>query len=147
MKNKRIIYLDMDGVLANFFGALGRVVKPTDEPMEIYEKGFYRNMPVNEGAIEAVKALIANPKLDVYIASKPCSNSPYCASEKYEWVKEHFPALYKKIFLTSNKNMLSGHTLVDDHPDKWNDFNGEIIYFNPHEPAKSWANVIRILNG
>jgi 5'(3')-deoxyribonucleotidase len=145
MTKKPIIYLDMDGVLANFHGAFEREITPQCEPTEIYEKGFYRNLKVNEGAREAVSKMLESGKFEVYIASKPATGSQYCAGEKYEWVKEHFPELHSRIILTPNKNVLQGHILIDDHPEKWRNFEGEVFRFNPHEPAKSWAQVERRL--
>ena len=143
-----IIYLDMDGVLADFFAGLGRVVSPDEDPTEIYEKGFYRNLPVMEGAKEAVAKLLAHPDLKIYIASKPCNTrkNPHCPSEKYEWIDEHFPELYNKIYLTCNKNRLTGNFLIDDHPHKWNKFEGTVIKFDPKEPVESWKKVLSIFN-
>jgi len=139
---KKIVYIDLDGVTADFFAALGRVVNPTEEPTEIYEKGFYRNMPVMEGAKEAIQTLLENENLDVYFASKPATNSKYCENEKKAWVNEHFPELRKKLFLIPNKNLLSGHYLIDDHPFKWSGFGGEVIHFDPLNPVESWIRVI-----
>lgn len=140
---KKIVYLDMDGVACNFFKGIGRVVHPDDDVPEIYEEGFYRNLEPMAGAIDAINKLVNAPHLDVYIASKPATGSKYCASEKYAWIEEHIPTLRKKIFLTCNKNLLAGHYLIDDHPKKWNKFNGTVIHFNPLKPLASW---IRVLN-
>lgn len=145
---KYIVYLDMDGPLADFFGALGRSVEPHEEPLEIYEKDFYTNMPVTKGALEAVHKLLAAEHLEVYIASKPITRNflkdtpAYCPSEKYEWVFNHFPTLIRKIFLTCNKNLLRGHYLIDDQPNKWDDFEGEILAFDNHNPVKSWEKIV-----
>lgn len=145
MMKKPIIYLDMDGVLANFHGAFEREITPQCEPHEIYEEGFYRNLKVNEGAKEAVQKLLECGKFEVYIASKPATNSEFCAGEKYEWVREHFPELHSRIILTPNKNVLSGHVLVDDHPEKWRNFGGEVFRFNAHQPKESWERLVRRL--
>jgi len=144
---KKIVFVDMDGVLGSFFGALGRVVTPDEEPMEIYDKGFYRNMPVMEGAVWAIEALLENDNLDVWVASKPTYKSEYCVQEKLDWISEHFPELKKKVFLVPNKNLLKGDYLIDDHPNKWNSFEGEVIYFNPLEPVKSWIRAIAAIGG
>lgn len=142
---KPIIYFDMDGVLANFHGAFEREITPQCEPHEIYEEGFYRNLKVNEGAREAITKILESNRFEVYIASKPATNSRYCAGEKYEWVREFFPELHSRIILTPNKNLLRGQVLVDDHPEKWRNFEGEVFRFNPHESAESWEKVLRRL--
>ena len=146
MKNrKQVIYFDMDGVLANFIKGVGRDVPLTEKPQEMYEEGFYRNLPVMEGAKEAIEALLNNSKFEVYVASKPAKHSEYCASEKYEWIKEHFPRLYKKIVLICDKSLLRGHYLVDDNPEKWEGFEGLVIGFNPREGATEWERVTNLL--
>lgn len=142
---KKIVYLDMDGVLANFWLGVGR---PDAEwnPPEMYVKGFFRNLPVMEGAKEAVAQLLANPNLDVYIASKPDSINMHSATEKFEWINEHFPALIKKIFLTCDKGHLNGDFLIDDDEDRWKKkFRGTFLVFDEHKPIESWDRILHIL--
>jgi len=143
---KKIVYLDMDGVLANFWLGVGR---PDAEwnPPEMYVKGFFRNLPVMPGAKEAVAELLANPDLDVYIASKPDSTNMDSATEKYQWINEHFPELIKKIFLTCDKGHLNGHYLVDDDYDRWaHKFPGTFLHFDEHNPLGSWIRILRSLS-
>lgn len=143
---KKIIYLDLDGVLANFNAGVKREIKSIDEDVpECYEKGFYRNLPVMPGAIEFVNRLIASDKYEIYIASKPVTKTFYCPSEKYEWVNEHFPMLIRKMFLTCDKGLLRGDYLVDDHL-KWAEkFEGETFVFNSEKPIENFESIAKIL--
>lgn len=144
---KYVIYTDQDGVLANFIGSIpnGHLLTHDSEPSEMYEKGFYRNLKVNDGALEAIDKILSSNKIDLYVASKPAVKNPYCASEKYEWLQEHFPPLFKKTFLTCDKTLLRGDMLIDDHPTRWKNFEGIVFPFNHLEPRESWAKVIDLL--
>lgn len=138
-----IIYFDMDGVLANFNGAIHRELKPKEKPSERLEKNFYLNLkPINE-TIELVQQLIGNGH-DVYIASKPSSSSLYCASEKYAWVRKHIPELTKKVILTGHKHLLTGNYLIDDRPEEWSKFGGKVLYFNPDNVKGSINKIISV---
>lgn len=141
---KKVIYLDMDGVLANFSASIKNPCPPGEKPPERYEEGFYRSLQVMPGAKEAVKELIVRG-YDVHIASKPVKKSLYCASEKYQWISEHFPELLGKIFLTCNKALLLGECLIDDRAEEWQEFQGLLIKFNPKEPKSSWEEVLEKL--
>ena len=140
---KRIIFLDMDGVLADFDGAVKNHVP---DPPEMFVPGFFRNLAVMEGAKEAVAALLANKKLEVYIGSKMTSKVPSCASEKMEWIAKHFPALKRHMVLVCDKKLLRGHVLVDDDIKRWgHKFVGHFIHFNRNKPAESWKAVVKEL--
>ena len=125
---KRVIYIDMDGTIADFHGAVPYDCKHGELVPESLEKGFYRNLRPIDGAKEAIQMLVDNG-YDVYIASKPKFENPYCLEEKMEWVREHFPYLAKKVLFVPNKELLRGMVLIDDDL-RWSKFNGEFIHFN-----------------
>ena len=136
---KKIIYVDMDGVIADFSSSCADA--EMDDPPEMFEKGFYRNLKVMPGAKEGVQRLI-DLGFDVYIASKPTTKNLYSATEKYEWIQEHFPMLLRKIFLTCDKSHLNGNYLIDDY-EKWGKtFNGIYLPFDEKNPEKSWNDII-----
>ena len=136
--NKRVIYIDMDGTIADFNAAVGRPVESVHEKCpESLEEGFYRNMNVIEGAQEALELL--QEHFDVYIATKPKGGNPHCLEEKMEWIREHFPSLSRKVFFTPNKNLLHGHMLIDDHM-RWSEFNGKFLHFTPD---KNWVELAK----
>ena len=126
-----VIYIDLDGTIADFAG--GHVNPPKsiyEKTNESLEKGFYRNLPVISGAQEAVALLESH--FDVYIATKPKKANPFCLEEKMEWVRANFPSLSNKVFFTPNKALLRGYMLIDDH-ERWSNFNGKFVQFNNSE--------------
>ena len=142
---KKICYLDMDGVLANFSGAIDKDYVGRNPP-QMFEKGFFRNLEVMPGAKEAVAELITMPGIEVFIATKPTTKNLYCATEKYEWVNEHFPSLLFKMFLTCNKGHLNGDYLIDDEPATWGKkFQGTFMVFNEKDPEGSWKEILSYL--
>lgn len=141
----KTVYLDMDGVIADFWTGVGR---PDAEwnPPEMYVKGFFRNLPLMPGAKEAVAELLSNPNIDLYIASKPDSINMDSATEKYQWINEHFPELTKKIFLTCDKGHLNGDYLIDDDEERWaHKFQGQFLHFDEKNPLQSWARILEAL--
>lgn len=142
----KTVYIDMDGVLANFTKGIGRDFTGRNPP-EMFKKGFFLNLEPMPFAKDAVKELLSYKGLDVYIATKPTTRNLYCATEKYKWIKKHFPDLLLKMFLTCDKGHLNGDFLIDDEPQTWGDkFKGEFLVFNEHDPEKSWDAIIKYLS-
>ena len=140
---KRIIYLDIDGVLADFDGA---IINHIEDPPEMFVPGFFRNLAVMDGAKDGVRILLSNPNLDVYIGSKMTSKATNCATEKMEWIREHFPPLLRRMVLVCDKGLLRGHVLVDDDAKRWKKkFKGKFIHFDRNNPADSWRSVVEEL--
>lgn len=141
---KRRIFLDMDGVLADFDGAIHTNVG--EDPPEMFVPGFFRNLAVMQGAKEAVEALLADNRLEIFIGSKITSKVPGCATEKMEWVAMHFPKLLKSMCLICDKMCLRGDVLVDDDFERWaHKFEGQFIHFDSNNPRKSWEAVVKEL--
>ena len=85
---KKVVFIDMDGTIADFDKGVGHICVDNEDPPEMFQQGFFLNLEVMEGAIEAVHKLFNSPFLDVYIASKPTTGNLHCATEKYLWI--HF---------------------------------------------------------
>lgn len=152
-----IVFLDMDGVLADFdaaipeerrrpFGYDGKDEKYWDPP-EMFETGFYRELPVMPGALEAATILKLHPRIELYIGSKPTTKNLACPSEKYQWVEKNFPFLLRRMVLACNKSLLRGDVLVDDDRDWAAGFKGHFIYFDREDPVKSWRSVVSEILG
>src|SRR6202035_3088159 len=132
---RKTIAIDMDGVIADtasqfifwyekkhgvrlekelFIG------KPESESLPdnsvrkfVYEPGFFRGVPVMEGAREAVMELMKN--FDVYIVSA-AMEFPQSLPEKYEWLHEHFPFIsWKNIIFCGDKSIIGTDYMIDDH--------------------------------
>lgn len=142
MNTSNMVFLDMDGVLADFeklmierFPQVADMV-PHSEEVGPYSDicqatpGFYRDLPPVEGAIDAFHAL--REKYDVWILSAPSWENPASYSEKREWCREWLgdENIYKKLILSNDKSFFSGRALVDDRT-KYGaaEFKGEHIHF------------------
>jgi len=139
-----IIYLDMDGVLANIHKEIGLNTGHDKTPSQILEKGFYRGLEVMPGARGVVNYLLDHPEIELFIASKTPKGNLHCATEKYEWIQEHFPRLLDRIMLVCDKTKLIGDYLIDDDS-RWKDFNGEFIHFDFRNPIYSWRNAENLI--
>jgi 5'(3')-deoxyribonucleotidase len=139
---KLIVYSDMDGVLANFRKGVGRDDYDFDPP-EMFVKGFFRNLEPMAGAKEAIDELLKMDHIKLYILSKPTTKNLHCATEKYEWINEHFPKLLKRMFLACEKGHLNGDFLIDDDANRWRKvFRGHFIHFDEFNSAQEWVKVV-----
>lgn len=137
---KTIVFVDMDGVLADFDGAVTSGVKK--DPPEMFVPGFFRKLNVMEGAKEGIAALLANPNISVYIGSKPTYANTLCATEKMDWIQEHFPELKKRMVLVCDKKLLRGNFLIDDDVERWgHKFKGAFIFFDRTKPKQEWQRI------
>jgi 5'-nucleotidase len=127
------IFIDMDGVLANFDKA-----KRSHPDFE--KKGFRPDLTLDfskfepmPGALEAVRDLIEMGH-DLFIATTPPWNHPDAWGQKRYWVEENLPKLKRKMFLTHRKDLLIGDVLIDDSTYRGQrDFKGTFIHFRPNE--------------
>lgn len=144
MKKKKIILVDMDGVLANFESAFLKAWKrryPEELAIElenrttigvsqqypqylrnniqkvINTRGFFRNIPPIHGGREALNEL-TNHGYSVFICTTPTIIYENCVLEKYEWVEEHLGREWTmRIILTKDKTLIHGNYLIDDKPE------------------------------
>jgi 5'(3')-deoxyribonucleotidase len=66
---------------------------------------------------------------DVYIVTS-CLYAPNCV-EKYNWIKEMYPTVNLKNFITChNKSLLKGDYIIDDNVDNIRHFNGKKLLYN-----------------
>lgn len=135
----------MDGVLADFDGAITSGIEV--DPPEMFVPGFFRGLKVHEGAKEAVPKIMSDKRYEVFIGSKTTSKNTLCATEKMDWIQEHFPALKKRMVLVCDKKLLRGDILIDDDFERWSKkFVGQFIHFDKFNPKQSWANVLEVLD-
>ena len=66
------------------------------------------------GAIEGLNAL--RDEAEVWLCTRPLEANLTCRDDKARWVREHFDAgLEKRLILTSDKSLVHGDLLLDDH--------------------------------
>lgn len=146
---RKTIAIDMDGVIADTvtqfiawyereFGE--RIAKeafdgvPESEGLPhgavrkfVHTPGFFRTIPVMDGAREAVQELMKN--FDVYIVSAAVE-FPQSLLEKYEWLQEHFPFIsWRNIIFCGDKSIIGTDYMIDDHVRNLDSYNGSCILF------------------
>lgn len=77
---------------------------------------WFRDLPVTPGAQEGVERLLERPDLDVWVCTKPMEKNDRCRDDKGLWLRDHFPALVKKMILAPDKSLVKGDILLDDAP-------------------------------
>ena len=110
-------YYDMDNTLA-LFSIKG---EETETLEKMYEKGFFRNLPIMENSMETLSALMFDGH-EVFILSA-CIDSPYCKQEKIEWIEHYLPFIPKEniilVPIGTNKAEHIGNVensfLIDDY--------------------------------
>jgi 5'-nucleotidase len=137
---KKIIYVDMDGVIANFAKAAeeGGWKHRPDKYVD------YRELEVMPGAKEALEKL--NQDFDVFIASTPPWDRPDMWAAKRKWIEEHFPTLRRKLILTHRKDLLIGDILIDDS--RWRgqpDFKGTWLWFGSNQRCLDWPSTLEFI--
>ncbi len=146
---KKILYVDMDGVLVDFQSGLDQCSKQElaeykDREDEI--PGIFGKMKPMEGAI---KSYIELSKLfDTYILSTSPWENETAPADKLKWVKKHLGEVaYKRVIFSHHKNLNHGDFLIDDKDDKngVENFNGEHLYFGKGKRFPNWNSVVEYL--
>ena len=172
---KKSIAIDMDGVLADIEDHIlswykeetGIVMtredmkgKPEEELFpdrailrKICNKpGFFRTLPVMEGAIEVVKSLMEN--YNIYVVSA-AMEFPLSLFEKREWLAEHFPFIsWKNIIFCGDKSIIDTDYMIDDHCKNLDFCKGKALMFtafhnvnlNHHKRINHWSEVTGLLD-
>lgn len=116
----------------------------------INEKGFFRDLPLIEGSVEAVKKL--HEKHDIYIVSAAMEfrNS---LTDKLDWLNDHFPFIGWKNIVFCGEKIVNVDVMIDDRAKNFIDFKGRALLFtSPHnllltqyERVNNWQEVLNKL--
>ena len=173
---KKRIAIDMDDVMADTHSKFVRLYLEGDMPrytleelkeksfhelfdedeyraisQRVYEPGFFRDIPVMEGAQDVIADLMQT--YDVYIASA-AQEFPNSLREKWEWLQEFFPAIsWRNYIFMGDKSVLNTDFLIDDLPRNLRTFQGEGLLFDAlhnrddqeFRRVKSWEAVAQAL--
>lgn len=144
---KKILYVDMDGVLVDFKSGINSL---SNENRKLYENrydecpGIFSLMKPIDGSIEAFKKL--SKKYDIYILSTSPWNNPGALSDKLIWVQKYLGTeAYKRVIFSHNKNLNIGDYLIDDRTKNGaGEFSGELIQYGTAE-FKNWDIILTYL--
>ena len=143
--NKKIIYIDMDEVLADFYKLYEEKIEANPSiKFPQAEYGFFANLEPIKDSIGSVKSLIECELFDVYILTAPSVKNPLCYTEKRVWIEKYFGIDFcEKLIISPNKGLNKGDYLIDDNNyGKGQDqFEGKLIHFASDE-FPDWKSVI-----
>jgi 5'-nucleotidase len=150
--NKKILYLDMDGVIVDFLKAVDIWKKAYPELAGVYKDnedmihGIFRDSPPITNAITSVFRLHNSGKYDIFIATAAPWNNPESLTDKRYWIEKWFGDIFnRRIITTHRKDLLIGDYLVDDRKKNGaGDFKGELILFGSDE-YPDWNSVLNKL--
>lgn len=143
---KKIVYIDMDGVLCDFNGGYAAYKKKNplvQFPQSQY--GFFRRLKPIKEAIESVNFLNEQEQFDIYFLSAPSVINPLSYTEKRLWIEDYFGfGMANKLILSPNKGLNKGDFLIDDcdFGKGQEDFEGKLILFGSDE-FQNWETVMK----
>ena len=146
---RRIVYVDMDGVLVDFASGLERVAAETRDKYEGREDeipGIFALMGPMPGAIDAYLELAE--RFDTYVLSTAPWENPSAWSDKLRWVQRHLgEAAYKRLILSHHKDLNRGDFLIDNRPNNGADrFGDGFIHFGSSR-FPDWPTVVEFMRG
>ena len=156
IEKKPRLFVDMDGTLTEWRNIEIPMQLPTDRIQRyinsvLYKEGYYRNLAPHKKMVEAIKQIIKENKIDVYILScylprhvdYPNSNP---LNDKEEWLKQYFGNMIpdNHLIFVPDGEPKSSHirflnpgpqdTLLDDYTKNLNDW------------VKNGYNAIKVIN-
>jgi 5'(3')-deoxyribonucleotidase len=142
---KKVVYIDMDGVIVDFGHQVEKVMKDPQLSAALKSSpdqvdGIFKDPPPIKGAIESITKLHNSGRYDLFIATTAPWDNPGSLTDKRLWIEKHFSDLFKKkMFITHRKDMLIGDYLIDDRlANGAGNFNGSLLRFGWDYENKEW---------
>ena len=145
----KIIYIDLDGVVADF--EKGRITPPLSTITPYIGRpdrlpGIYENLEPIKNAIQSVTKLLQHESFDVYFLSTPPWDNPEAWTHKRLWIEKYFgKAVRHRLILTARKDLNIGDFLIDDSKYRGQQkFVGEWLEFGS-DKFPDWSSVLKYL--
>jgi 5'(3')-deoxyribonucleotidase len=141
--NKIIIYIDMDGVLADYHKRHREqlALQPSIAyPQSQYD--FFRKLEPIKDAIETYKWLDQQEQFDVNILTAPSVFNAWSYTDKRIWVENHLgiEACHNMIISPKKHRSIGDYLIDDNNIGKGQDkFMGELIHF--HKERNNWTKI------
>jgi len=146
----KIIYIDLDGVVADFEKGrknhpLSTITPYIGRPDKL--PGVYEDLEPIADAIDSVNILLNHKDFDVYFLSTAPWDNPEAWMHKRLWIAKHFneKLVRKRLMLSHHKHLLIGDYLIDDR--RFNgasEFKGEWLNFGS-ENFRNWGAILNYL--
>ncbi len=138
---KKRIYVDMDGVMCDFYGAARKaLVENPLQPFPQSQWGFFLKLEPISDSLFAIRQL--DEHYDVWILTKPSTKNVNCYTEKAQWILDHLGySFLERLIISPDKFLLKGDYLIDDN--HWN-FDGEHLHFGT-DKYPDWNSILEYL--
>jgi 5'(3')-deoxyribonucleotidase len=143
------LFIDMDGVLADFMGAV--ITHPDyGNGKDLDELDVFENLNPIPKSIESVNKIIDSGKYDVFILSTAPWGNPKAWMDKRLWIEKYLPKLKKRLILSHYKDLCCGSDediIIDDRicngVERWG---GVHLHFGPSGEYPNWETILEVLN-
>ena len=134
---KKILYIDMDGVLVNLGDEITRWFDSHPHLRDKFKKnpdhitGLFRFPKPVQGAVDAIHKLQQSGKYELFIATSSPWGNPEALTDKRYWIEYYFGEIFhKRLITTHRKDLLMGDYLIDDRlKNGAGEFSGELLRF------------------
>ncbi len=143
---KKIIYIDLDGVVADFDKAVSNLsLSEKSKYKDNYQNisGIFAQLLPISGSIDAIEKI--SQKYDTYILTAAPWHNPTAWSDKLIWVKKFLPKMKKRLIISHNKHLNKGDFLIDDNTyNGASNFQGKLIRYGSDE-FNDWDKILKFL--
>ncbi len=114
---KPILYIDLDGVVADFELAIHTHPLRDVAPYDIHPDtipGIFRDLKPIRDAISSINKILQSNQYEVYFLSTAPWNNPSAWTDKRLWLEDHFgEKINRRLILTHRKDLIKGDFLID----------------------------------
>ena len=141
------LFIDMDGVLADFMEAATSHPDYENGTKELDGLDIFENLSPIPKSIESVNKILESGKYDVFILSTAPWGNPKAWMDKRLWIGKYLPKLKKRLILTHYKDLCCNSDkdiIIDDRicngVERWS---GVHLHFGTE--YKTWDDILEKL--